>query len=228
MIPGKQSWTHLLWLLACGCSQPKLIDPDIVRPEPGKPFLEKLPGPMLGSFESYSDALLAACRKIMTKPNAVAGKREDQNFDTYWRVSSEYCAWMYYTPDHKYVISKLTDQSEIDPAHRTKSCFLPSLVEDQRYPADRIGYIYALHNHPQGSSISEKDIRFIVSEAVEHGFETATKDGPLRLSIVAFFSNRVSPPRCDGFHQYIPATNQVLRWTKTQGRWDCEQTGLVV
>jgi hypothetical protein len=217
----------LALLLACACASPKVGDSDIIRPAPGEPFLEELPGPLLGPFDGYSNALLAACNKIITKPNAVAGSRSDQDFNTFWRSSKEYCAWIYYTPDKKYMISRLTDQSEPDPALRLKSCILPSTVKDSRYPTGSIEYIYAVHNHPWDSTLSERDIHFIVSAGTKHGFESATKDGDLRLSIVAFFSRSVSAPTCDGFHQYIPITGQVLKWSKDQGAWSCEQTGLV-
>jgi hypothetical protein len=215
-------------LVVWSCSTAQLADPDIVRPAPGASFLEKLPGPMLGPYDSYSDALLAACGKILTKPNANAGRRDHQDFQTRWRVSSEYCAWLYYTPDQQYVVSKLTDQSRVDPLQRSKSCLLPSVVEDPRYPPEGIKYIYALHNHPYGSALTDNDIRFIVSEGAAHGFESDTKDGRLRLSVVAFFSNQVVKPTCDGFHQYIPVTGQLLKWTHAEGGWRCEQTGSVV
>ncbi|NTX10454.1 hypothetical protein HUA76_06625 [Myxococcus sp. CA056] len=211
----------------CGCSSPQVADPDIVRPAPGAPFLDKLPGPMLGPFSSPSSALLAACRKILTKPHSSAGARDHQDFDIRWRVSSEYCAWMYYTPDQQYVVSKLTDQSRVDPLQRSKSCLLPSWVDDPRYPPDAIRYIYALHNHPYGSSLTENDIRFIVSEGLAHGFESETKDGRLRLSVVAFFSRNAAEPSCDGFHQYIPLTGQLLKWSRSGANWQCEQTGSV-
>jgi hypothetical protein len=218
-------WLFAFW--AWGCSSPQVADPDIVRPAPGASFLEKLPGPMLGPFDAYSDALLAACKRILAKPNASAGRRDHQDFQTRWRVSSEYCAWLYYTPDAKYVVSKLTGQSRVDPLQRSKSCVLPSVVEDSRYPPESIKYIYALHNHPYGSMLTDNDIRFIVSEGAAHGFESETKDGRLRLSVVAFFSNRAAEPTCDGFHQYIPVTGQLLKWTHSEGTWGCEQTGSV-
>ncbi|MCY1018093.1 hypothetical protein [Pyxidicoccus sp. MSG2] len=183
---------------------------------------------MLGPFDSYSDALLAACKRILAKPYASAGRRDHQDFQTRWRVSSEYCAWLYYTPDEQYVVSKLTDQSRVDPVQRSKSCLLPSTVEDARFPSESLKYVYALHNHPYGSELTDRDIRFIVSEGTEHGFESETKDGRLRLSVVAFFSNHVAEPTCDGFHQYIPMTGQLLKWTQAEGRWSCEQTGSVV
>ncbi|MCP3063340.1 hypothetical protein LXT21_31630 [Myxococcus sp. K38C18041901] len=198
-----------------------------MRPAPDAPFLDKLPGPLLGPFSSPSSALLAACRKILAKPNASAGAREHPDFEVRWRASSEYCAWVYYTPEQQYVMSKLTDQSRVDPLQRSKSCLLPSMVDDPRYPADSIRYIYALHNHPYGSSLTESDIQFIVSEGMVHGFESETKDGRLRLSVVAFFSRSASEPSCDGFHQYIPLTGQMLKWTRADASWRCEQTGSV-
>jgi hypothetical protein len=224
-------WTSVgqmaLLLALWGCSVPKALDPDIVRPAPGAPPLDKLPGPMLGPFSSYSDALLAACRKILTKPNATAGRPDQQDFSTRWRVAAEYCAWVYYTPDQKYVISKLTDQSRIDPTQKTKTCILPSEVDDQRYPPDSIKYIYALHNHPYDGILSLDDIRYIASQAERHGRQIETKDGTLRLATVAFFSNNLMGPTCDGFHIYIPDTNQLLKWTRIQDGWECRQTGYV-
>jgi hypothetical protein len=48
----------LMLLSAWGCAPPKPI-PGVVRPRPGEPMLEKLPGPMpgFGPFDSYSAAL---------------------------------------------------------------------------------------------------------------------------------------------------------------------------
>lgn len=107
---------------------------------------------------------------------------------------------------------------------RSKRCFLPSHVEDQRYPPDSIKYIYALHNHPYDSRISDDDIAFIVAEGGRHAFEVETRDGTIRLSIIAFFSDNPESPTCDGFYQYIPVTSQILKWTNARSKWDCEQT----
>ena len=218
----------ILGLLGMGCSPPKPIE-GVVRPKPGEPLLKSLPGPMpdFGPFDSFSDALLAACPLILSKPNATAGRVGDQDFRLRWRISSEYCAWLYYTPEHKYEMSMLTDQHKLDVLYGKKSCVLPSYVEDSRYPPGNLKYIFALHNHPYGSALSVDDIRFIVSEGARHGFENTTKDGDLRLSIIAFFSSRLTPPSCDGFHQYVPGTHQILKWTRASDRWRCEQTGLV-
>ncbi|MFL5346307.1 MAG: hypothetical protein ACJ8AT_16075 [Hyalangium sp.] len=228
MLLIKQIRQGLLLLLALGCSSPGVIDQDIVRPGPDEPYLEKIPGPLLKSFNSVQDALLAACDKIIVKPNAVAGRRDQPNFDIYWRVGSEYCAWIYYTPDQKYELSKLTDQSRVDPANRRKTCHLPPVVEDRRHPPESIKYICALHNHLFDDPVSPDDVKYIVSQVHDHGFESETKDGVTRLSTVVFFSNNRSAPTCDGFYQYIPATSQILKWTHEREGWGCEQTGRVI
>jgi hypothetical protein len=113
------------------------------------------------------------------------------------------------------------------PALRSKHCILPPNVEDPRFPPDSIKYIIALHNHLYDDRTSDWDIRWIVGEAGEHGFEAETKHGKVKLSIVAFISNDFEGPTCDGFYQYIPATHQILKWTREQDRWVCRQTHLV-
>ncbi|MCY1075560.1 hypothetical protein [Archangium lansingense] len=215
-------------LMLSGCSTPQPIE-GVVRPNSGEPPLEFLPGPMpgFGSFDTYSDALLAACSLILSKPNANAGRVGEQDFPLRWRISSEYCAWLYYTPERKYEMSMLTDQHNLDDLEGKRSCLLPSYVKDPRYPPESLKYIFALHNHPHGSTISRDDIRLIVAKGAKHGFGSSTKDGVLQLSIVAFFSNKATEPSCDGFHQYIPAAHQIRKWSKTAGQWHCEQTGIV-
>lgn len=220
-------------IIPLGCS-PSAIDTDIARPAPREPSLEKIPGPPLGEFDSFQDALLAACNKIIAKPNAVTPpEKSDMNFDTYWRVSSEYCAWIYYTPDTKYVLSRLTDQSQVDLTNKQKTCILPPTVEDQRYPPNTITYVCALHNHTYDRILSTDDLDFIVKEGMKrgeapyYGFLPKTKDGYRYLSIVAFFSNHLEEPTCDGFYQYTPLNGQVLKHTRTGEQWKCEQVGHV-
>ncbi|MFL5355034.1 hypothetical protein [Archangium sp.] len=217
-------------LMASGCSSPQAIE-GVVRPNPGQPLLDRIPGPMpgFGSFDHFSDALLAACPRILSKPNATAGRVGSQDFQLRWRLSSEYCAWLYYTPEHKYEMSMLTDQSRPDDLNSRKSCILPPVVEDRRYPPGSLKYVFALHNHPYNSTLSDYDIRFIVSKGDEDGFEVETRDGKIRLSIIAFFSDSddTAHPTCDGFFQYIPLTGQLLKWTSAQGAWHCEQTGTI-
>ncbi|MBN1207763.1 MAG: hypothetical protein JXB05_23060 [Myxococcaceae bacterium] len=115
--------------------------------------------PGFGPFDSYSDALLAACPVILSKPNATAGRPGGQDFQLRWRISSEYCAWLYYTPDHKYEMSMLTDQARPNLGDR-KTCNLPPFVDDPRYPPASLKYIFALHNHPFEDRLSDYDNGF--------------------------------------------------------------------
>jgi hypothetical protein len=222
-------------LMVSGCSSPQSIE-GVVRPKPGEPLLESLPGPMpdFGSFDSYSDALIAACPRILSKPNATAGRVQAQDFPLRWRISREYCAWLYYTPDHKYEMSMLTDQSRSDDLDRKKSCVLPPVVDDQRYPRSSLKYVFALHNHPYEAELSRYDIEDIVHKGKLHGFEfkafnAKNEKEQVQLAIIAFFSNSSDRknPTCDGFFQYIPLAGQLRKWTRTQNTWLCQQTGTV-
>ena len=219
-------------MVVVGCP-PTTIDSDIVRPLPGEPFLEELPGPLTRPFKSFPDALIAACNKIITKPNAVTPRPGSQEFSTYWRRASEYCAWIYYTPDGNYELSKLTDQSRIDPANRKKTCLLPPAVRDRRYSLGGIKYICALHNHLFDDALSTLDLKFIVQEGLRHGspphfgYRQETRDGGRLLSTVAFFSNQVEAPTCDGYYQYFPLTGVIVKVTHKNNRSTCEQFALV-
>ncbi len=212
-----------------GCSPPKPI-PGVVRPSPGEPYLESLPGPMpgFGPFDSYSDALMAACPLILSKPNATAGRVGSQDFQVRWRVSSEYCAWVYYTPDHKYEMSMLTDQAKPNLGDR-KTCFLPPFVDDPRYSLSSLKYIFAVHSHPFEDRLSNDDIELIVDLALIHGFESDTDKGKVRLATIAFFSNSndFEHPSCDGFFEFIPMTREMLKWIHSPGGWHMERVGRV-
>jgi hypothetical protein len=225
-----RQWIPVLILLSAECSPPKPI-PGVVRPGPGEPSLESLPGPMpgFGPFDSYSDALMAACPLILSKPNATAGRVGSQDFQLRWRGSSEYCAWLYYTPDHKYEMSMLTDQSTSDPLSRWKNCNLPPFVDDPRYPPGSLKYIFALHNHPFEDILSKKDIRFIVEMGQLHGFKVATKGRTVQLAVIAFFSRATDSesPTCDGFFQYVPASGALIKWTQTHSQWHKKRIGTV-
>lgn len=219
----QQLWLQLVGCIALmACASAPAADPDIVRPRPGEPLLERLPGPLL-VFSSYPSALLGACQKLLSKPGASAGPRGRPGFEARWRVGAEYCAWIYSTPDGKYVLSKLTDQTRADLANQNKRCSLPSYVDDRRFPAESIQYIFAIHNHLYDDVLSKNDLSFILEQGTIHGFEAKTQEGDVRLSVVAFFSNELEAPRCDGFYQYIPLTGQILKWTSAS-KWVCEQT----
>jgi hypothetical protein len=185
--------------------------------------------PGFGPFNSFSDALLAACPLILEKPHATAGRPSAPDFQLRWQLSKEYCAWLYYTPARQYEMSMLATNVVQDDA-RKRSCALPPAVDDPRYPPDSLGYVFVLHNHPFEDAVSEQDIRFIVSMATIHGLEVKTETGSVPLSIIAYFSDSgdVSKPRCGGFFQYIPGTGEVLKWTTTgRGEWRRRQTATV-
>jgi hypothetical protein len=225
-MPGmKRLPTRLLvpLLVGLGCSSPRPIE-GVWRPGPGEDS-QHIPGPMtnFGPFDSYADALKAACPLILSKPNATVGYLTDSNPDLARRTATEYCAWLYYTPEHQYEMSMLTDQSSPDDLVTGKrSCLLPTFVNDSRYASGDLKYIFALHNHPFGSKISPQDTRFVEQMASVHEWLIKTKNnGEIMLSIIAFFSKSKDPaaPTCDGFYQYTPATRTMVRWTQAQGRW---------
>lgn len=219
----------VMMLLGLGCSPPKAI-PGVVRPEPGE-RLTSIPGPMptFGAYDTPSDAIQAACPLLLSKPQATAGRPTDENFRLRWRLSQEYCAWLYYTPDHKYEMSMLAAGAiQDDPLKRT--CGLPSVVDDPRYPPANLGYVFILHTHPYENVLSDFDIRFIVDMAAEHGVVVKTRTREVPISIIAFYSksSALENPTCDGFFQYIPGTGELLKWTNSQGIWSHEVTGRVV
>jgi len=119
-----------------------------------------------GPFDAYADALKAACPLILSKPNATVGYLQDLNPELAQRVATEYCAWLYYTPEHKYEMSMLANLSRPDDSvtHK-KSCILPTFVSDPRYERGELKHIFALHNHPFGSDLSPLDLHFIEEQA---------------------------------------------------------------
>lgn len=124
----------------------------------------------------------------------------------------------------------LADQSSPDDlVSGRRSCALPAVVHDARYEPGSLKHIFALHNHPFGTRLSARDLRFIEEMAGIHAWEVATKGGKVRLSIIAFFSRSkdASAPTCDGFYQYIPATREMLMWSVRQGQWTRETYGSV-
>jgi hypothetical protein len=218
----------LLVLLVGGCS-PQPI-PGVIRPAPGAPPLESLPGPLagFGPFDSFSDALIAACPLILSKPHATVSHIQDPELAL--RLSSEYCAWLYYTPDDKYEMSMLTDQSEPgDLIRGRRTCRLSAFVDDPRYPPSSLKYIFALHNHPFGSPLTPQDMRNIIALANYHEWTVNTREGKVPLAIVAFFSKSTDPasPTCDGFYQYTPETRSLDQWIHKEDTWAQKRVGTV-
>jgi len=201
-----------------GCISQTVI-PGVVKPRPGE-SLERIPGPMpgFGPFLNASDALIAACPLILGKPHATAGLPGDINFPLRWRISNEYCAWLYYTPDDRYEMSMLATAAVQDNPGM-KRCDLPAWVEDQRYQSEALGYVFLLHNHPYASELSDRDLRGVVRMARVHGsWVVKARDREVPIAIIAFFSNSVTEPvECSGYFQYIPVTGEIIKWTRTQG-----------
>jgi proteasome lid subunit RPN8/RPN11 len=189
--------------------------------------------PDFGSFESSWDAILAACPVILSQPRATAGHREDMSFDPRWRASTEYCAWLYYTPDEKFEMSMLVQSTVTTPPddQGERGCSMPAFVDDKRYPPRSLKHVYVLHNHPAvPTQLSQKDIAAIAKVARIHGEFVETKEGKIPVGIVAFFSNSYAsnPTACDGFFEYSMGSNDVVKWTPDeQGTWRREKAGTV-
>lgn len=171
-------------LLGLACASRGPI-PGVVRAGFGE-TLTSIPGPMpgFGPFEKFSDALMAACPVILNQPNATAGRPTDQHFQLRWMLSEEYCAWLCYTPDHKYEMSMLA-AGKIQDDSQKRTCRLPPIVNDPRYSPKSLGYVFVLHNHSYENKLSDLDIRFIVDMAAKHGVAIKTKSGEVPISITA-------------------------------------------
>jgi hypothetical protein len=223
----------LLLLVHLACASPKPADPDIWRPVPGADSSKGIPGPLksLGSFASFSDALNAACPLILSKPNATVFHLLDKDPKLALRLSTEYCAWIYYTPADRYELSMLTDMA--DPGAKLAgkaSCLLPPNVDDPRYAPSSIKYIFLVHNHSFSGELSDEDIFLAVAMANAHELVTEARATKIPISVVAFYSKSkdAANPSCDGFFQYIPATNEVITWARVNGTWRDFKTGKVV
>ena len=237
MLLGKRSLRFLLMVAIWGvaCARPVPPPEGVLRFDPSN-FPRSVPGPMprLGPFESRWDALLAACPRVLSQRGATAGRKDAMGFDVYWRVSTEYCAWVYYTPDHKYEMSMLVESSKTIPPddQGERRCEMPAFVDDPRYPQHSLKYVYIVHNHAVfPTEISEIDIAAVVRAARIHGAFVETKEGRVPIGIVAFFSNTYNPtaPTCDGFLEYsLGRRNEVVKWARDeQGQWHQARAGTV-
>lgn len=209
-------------LVACTAQQPGVIE----VPPQGSPAI---PGPMpgFGPFPTYSDALLAACPKILSLDDAVASRPETPRLRFFKSTPKEYCAWIYYTPAGSYEMSL----AAVNPRRNETRCRLPDHVLDPRYLEKTLGYVFAVHNHPLGSELSFDDIGFIVEQSMIHGLTVATPEREVDLGIAAFFSKSeaAGQPSCDGFHVYFPRTGELLTWTRSSsGEWAKKPYGHVL
>ncbi len=109
-------------LLPVACSAPRPIDPDIWRPQPGQESGDTIPGPLknFGPFDSFADAMKAACPLILSKPNASVVHLLGRDRQLASRLSTEYCAWLYCTPENKYELNMLTDLGAPGADQRTQ------------------------------------------------------------------------------------------------------------
>jgi hypothetical protein len=218
-------------VLSLGCTQ--AMPPEGVwRPGRGE-GTERIPGPInikdFGPFKSFPDALDASCSLILSKPNAALSHIKDT--DVALRRATEYCAWLYYTPEQRYELSMLTDlQAPGDHLHGNASCLLPWRVDDPRYAPENIKYLFYIHNHALAGELSDRDIRLAVEMANIHGWVAETGNGRVPVAVIAFISDSGDgeSPACDGAYQYIPATRELLKWTKTAGAWHRTKIGTVI
>jgi hypothetical protein len=226
-------WRWLLVLVASGCTYPP--PPGVIRFDKKHP-LKSVEGPVVldfGPFDSRWDALNAACPLILSMPGGNAGRQDSMGFDVRWRVSREYCSWLYYTPDQKYEMSMLVEGPEPLPYEQNKrSCQLPMHVEDKRYAQESLKYVYFLHGHPEfPTSLSGRDLAAIVLIKKYHAGYIETKEGRVSVGFIAFFAENYDPVHaaCDGFFEYSFGNNEVLKWTHDeQGHWHKEEIGTVI
>ncbi len=229
---AKSGLLILSLILIWGCSAGAYSMQGVVEPKPGEPSTS-IPGPMpgFGPYATIDDAIFAACPVIMRQPHAyIPVPPTDQNFETYWKTSREYCAWLY-APAGKDVEMSLFTMSVVQDDPKKRKCKLPAYVDDPRYPGDSIAYLVILHSHPFDDTLSKNDLLFLVEMAQLHGFTPTVKDQNVSISIVAFFGKG----SCEGFYQYLPAHGSELikvtatgtaQWKETligHVRWTSEE-----
>jgi proteasome lid subunit RPN8/RPN11 len=248
-----------LLLMMAGCAARTDLPQGIVvipnqEPTPGYEYA--LPGPLrtaepfktAGPFRSHQEALQYACPVLMSLPNAIMTPRTSIiSHGAYWDVrtwddSTEYCAWLYQTPDGQYELSWIGTNEQQDRTQGRRKCDMPRRVIDSRFardpalPPDKdLTYVFAVHSHPTASNLSDDDVAYIVEVGRElsqsfHGL------GQFRLGIIAFFSqNNSEHPSCDGFFQYeFPLdhpesfTHKIQRWSlNASGHWEMREVARV-
>ncbi|WP_224362103.1 hypothetical protein [Hyalangium versicolor] len=157
-----------------------------------------------------------------------------------WDEATEYCAWIYQTPDGAYELSWI-GTNEIQDRSEYRRCDIPPRVLDARYnddpklPPDRnLTYVFAVHSHPVASLLTRHDIGYIIKQgrSLQDSFHSM---GQFSIGIIAFFSrNDHDNPTCDGFFQYtLPldelqgATKTIQKWTThAAGKWKMEEVAI--
>jgi hypothetical protein len=148
--------------------------------------------------------------------------------------STEYCAWVYYTPASQYEISLIATPEAQAHSSGNRFCDLPRRVLDERYiddPADpdkNIQYAFAIHSHPSPRIFTKEDIIYLV-ETERYFKETVQGGGQTRLGMAAFFSREDRDmPACDGFFLFRTISRQVQMWTVDEhGEWRAKEVATV-
>lgn len=144
------------------------------KPQPGVDVLRSdkrgymhIPGPMpgFGYYPTQHAALVAGCPVIMKLPGAVIPvPRWHQDFQQFWRRSTEFCGIIYETPKG-FTLSMLTEDPS-QPFGRARTCLFPDMVDDTSSPAVLIRAF--VHGHPGGSNLSQGDVDAILAELDVH------------------------------------------------------------
>ncbi|HYH98981.1 MAG TPA: hypothetical protein VD972_23710 [Hyalangium sp.] len=229
-------------ILASGCTLAPSLPPDVVvipAERPARGYEYALPAPLKGGpFLTYFDALVHACPRLMSLPGASKQKVELKRLGDFYVQysrddSTEYCAWIYYTPKSEYEIS-LIATPEIQREGDRRFCSLPRRIIDTRfvdepgYPDKRIKYAIAIHSHPSPRIFTQEDIIYLV-ETEQYIQETLHDNGQIRLGMAAFFSREDrDEPSCDGFFQYSTSARTIQMWTMTKnGDWQSRDAATV-
>ena len=215
-------------LLGLGCTPPRPIE-GVWRPGPGEEL-----GSHPGADEELRAVRLLRGRTAGGLPidNPFKAQRhrwlppsiESRGFAT--RTATEYCAWLL-LPTHGAQVrrmSMLTDLSRSDDfTKRTKTCLLPTFVNDPRYARRPQVHLRSPQSPLRLSPLSTRPSLHLRKKArIIHDWEVETRHGKIRLAIIAFFSRSRSPstPSCDGFYQYVRPHIELMTWTHTQGHWE--------
>jgi hypothetical protein len=228
-------------LLAIGCA-PSLPPEVVVIPAERAPsgYEYALPAPLEGgSFPTYFEALVHACPRLMSLPGASKRKVDLKRLgDVYVQYSqdesTEYCAWIYYTPAGLYETSLIATPEAQNSSSGNRFCTLPRrvidarYVDDPRYPDKHIKYVFAIHSHPSPRIFTKEDIIYLV-ETERYIQETLHDNGEIRLGMAAFFSRgERDEPACDGFFQFSTTSRKVQMWTiDEEGKWQSHDVATV-
>jgi hypothetical protein len=178
-------------------------------------------------------------RVLMSLPGASKRKVDMKRFgDVYVQYSrdesTEYCAWIYYTPAGLYETSLIATPEAQNSSSGNRFCNLPRRVIDARYaddpkdPDKRIKYVFAIHSHPSPRIFTKEDIIYLI-ETEQYLQETLHDNGEIKLGMAAFFSREDrDEPACDGFFLFSASSRKVQMWTlNSDGKWQSRDVATV-